>query len=121
MEGQHGEQFEGWAIVELLGHRKLGGYVREVTLAGAGFLRIDVPGADGTVAATQYIPPSSLYCLTPTTEEMARAVATRYQPEPVQHWELPPPREESYRYPEADRDDDDPAEIEDGTEPPGGW
>ena len=126
MEGQHGEQFEGFAIVELLGHRKLGGYVREVTIAGAGFLRIDVPGESvnglSLIKATQYIPPSSLYCLTPTTEEMARAVATRYQPEPVQRWELPAPREESYRYPEADRDDDtDPAEIEDRREPPGGW
>lgn len=36
--------FEGWAILELMGHRRLGGYVSEATVAGAGFLRIDVPG-----------------------------------------------------------------------------
>jgi hypothetical protein len=38
--------FEGWAFLELMGHRRLGGYVSEATVAGAGFLRIDVPGDD---------------------------------------------------------------------------
>jgi hypothetical protein len=28
------DTFEGWAIVELMGHRRLGGYVRETELAG---------------------------------------------------------------------------------------
>ena len=115
------ETFEGHCILELMGHRKLGGYVKEQEIAGHGFLRIDIPGPDGAAIATQFYSPSAVYAITPTTEEMARAVATRYQPEPVQRWELPPPREEPYRYPEADRDNDDPAEIEDGTEPRGGW
>lgn len=39
------EPLECWAILELMGRRKLAGYVRDVTVAGAGFLRIDVPGA----------------------------------------------------------------------------
>ena len=80
--------FEGWAILELMGHRRLGGYVSEATVAGAGFLRIDVPGEDGPTA-TQFYSPSSVYCLTPVTEDMARVVAARNQPEPVQRWELP--------------------------------
>ena len=36
--------FEGWAILELMGHRRLAGYVREVELAGAGVLRLDEIG-----------------------------------------------------------------------------
>lgn len=40
---QGGPAFESWAILELMGHRRLAGYVREITLAGAGMLRIDVP------------------------------------------------------------------------------
>ena len=36
--------FEGWAILELMGHRRLGGLVTEQEIAGAAFLRIDVPG-----------------------------------------------------------------------------
>lgn len=43
--------FEGWAILELMGHRRLGGHVSEATVAGAGFLRIDVPDAS-TVSTT---------------------------------------------------------------------
>lgn len=117
------EVFEGWCVLELMGHRKLGGYVKEQEIAGHGFLRIDIPGDEGQPMATQFYSPASVYAITPTTEEIARVVATRYQPEPVTRWELPAPRKGPYRYPEADRDDDetDPAEIEDGTEPPGGW
>ncbi len=83
--------FEGWAILELMGHRKLGGYVREQNVAGAGFIRIDVPGKDGTVA-TQFYAPGALYCLTPVTEDIARRFAVGVQPEPVTRWELPPAR-----------------------------
>ena len=81
--------YEGWTILELLGHRRLGGYVTEVNIAGAGFLRIDVPGPAGSPVATQFYPPGSVYCLTPVAETMARAVALRNQPEPVSRWELP--------------------------------
>lgn len=92
--------FEGWAILELMGHRRLGGYVAEATVAGAGFLRIDVPGEDGP-EATQLYSPSSVYCLTPTTEAMARAVAARSRPEPVRRWELPPAPEAPPATPEC--------------------
>jgi len=116
------EQFEGWAIIELLGHRRLGAYVREAQIAGAGMLRLDIPEhawidgctcgslrpdslspddhnhhchmfrADDDVEphdihATQFYSTAALYALTPTTEEMARAIRSR--PEPVQQWELP--------------------------------
>lgn len=88
------EQFEGWCILEVMGHRRLGGYVREQEIAGYRFLRIDVPGVDGP-QATQFYPPSSVYCLTPTTEEIARAVATHNRPAPVHRWELPAAKEPS--------------------------
>jgi hypothetical protein len=94
--------FEGWAILELMGHRKLAGWVAEVQIAGAGMLRVDVPAPmqcaecrDGTAAkpcpkcsvATQFYSPSSLYCLTPTTEKMARKAAESCQPTQVQRLE----------------------------------
>ena len=65
------ETFDDWAVLELMGHRRLGGRVREVTLAGGAFLRIDVPGNE-TPPFTQFYPPGSVYCLTPTTEESPR-------------------------------------------------
>lgn len=83
--------FEGWAILELMGHRRLGGYVRSVELAGVGLFRIDVPAAGSEDMTTQFYAPSALYCLTPTTEELVREFARRNQPEPVHRWELPAP------------------------------
>lgn len=79
--------FAEWAILELMGHRRLAGKVLEQEIAGARFIRIDVPGPGGT-AATQLYSPQAVYCITPTTEEVARAVASANQPEPVTRWEL---------------------------------
>lgn len=81
------ETFEGWAILELMGHRRLAGRVSQAELAGAAFIRIDIPSGDGDIA-TQFYAPAALYCLTPTTEAIARQVAMNYQPEPVTRWEL---------------------------------
>jgi hypothetical protein len=38
--------FEGWVILELMGHRRLAGYLSEQQIGGASFLRIDVPSSD---------------------------------------------------------------------------
>ena len=79
--------FEGWVILELMGHRRLAGYLREQTIGGAAFLRIDIP-ADPPV--TQLYAPAAVYAITPTSEETAREVATLARPAPVHRWELPP-------------------------------
>lgn len=95
-------------MLELMGHRKLGGYVREQNVAGAGFLRIDVPGEEGNVA-TQFYAPAAVYCLTPVTEEVARRFAAGCKPEPVTRWELPPARKPDVR--DAQDDDLDEPEV----------
>ena len=83
------DTFAQWSIVELLGHRRLGGYLTEVQLAGAGFLRLDIPAEP---PATQFISPGSVYAITPTTQEIATAVARRSNMAPVARWELEPAR-----------------------------
>jgi hypothetical protein len=83
------EEFSGWAILELLGHRRLGGLVKTTSLGGAPTFRIDIPGDDGESTSTQYYAASALYALTPVTEEVARLVAKRNRPEPVRYWEMP--------------------------------
>jgi hypothetical protein len=113
--------FEGWAILELMGHRRLAGYVQEATIAGGAFIRIDVAEAEiddipevlqntapNDATATQFYSPAAVYCITPTTERIARAVARGNKPAPVQRWELEPApvfagRDENL---EDDRDDD---------------
>lgn len=142
------EGFEGWAFLELMGHRKLAGHVSEATIGGGSFIRIDVPGGcDGSgasagwcpvhgdcrcpnredemndpacplhapesthpqpVQATQFYAPGAVYCITPTTEDMARRFALRTTPAPVEEWELPKrPALPAVATDDPDDDDDD--------------
>ena len=82
------KKFNEWCILELLGHRRVAGKVTEATIGGGSFIRIDMPMKDGKTS-TQFYSPGSIYCITPTTEEIARGVALHCQPEPVQRWEFP--------------------------------
>lgn len=82
---------EGWAILELMGHQRMAGYVKETTIAGAGMLEVRVPECEGAEAFTRYVSPSSLYALTPCTEATARRCAEAFRPKPVNEWELPQP------------------------------
>jgi len=78
--------FLGWSIVEMLGHRVIAGFVSEVEIAGAGFLRVDLWSEEGAPKTTQFVAPASVYCITPTTEEIVRE---RMQPRPIARLALP--------------------------------
>jgi hypothetical protein len=81
--------FDEWVILELMGHRRLAGRLREQEIAGDGFLRLDVfPGQAKEPSATQFYRPGAVYCITPTTERIARQVAEGTDPGPVTRWEL---------------------------------
>ncbi len=82
------EKFEEWAILELMGHRRLAGKVSEAVIFGGSLLRIDIPGNDNTWQATQYYSVQSIYCITPVAEDIARAMAKQLRPEPVHRWEI---------------------------------
>ena len=99
-------KFSEWAVLELMGHRRLAGKVTEEQIAGAGVLRLDVPGEDGQPGVTQYYSPSALYCITPTTEEIARKIAKANRPTPVHRYDLALPATVGVR-PDDDHDDDD--------------
>ncbi len=81
--------YEGWAILELMGHRRLAGYVRDAVIAGQGFLRIDIPTVPDPT--TQFYGAQAVYAITPTTEETARRVAMMIRPAPVHEWKLRAP------------------------------
>lgn len=83
------EPFREWCILELMGHRRLAGLVTEQQLGGASFIRLDVPGDNGSWKATQLYSPSSVYAITITTEELARKYALGNQPAPLTKWDLP--------------------------------
>lgn len=80
--------FEGWAILELMGHRRVAGFLSIQEIGNTGFLRIDIPATEQRAAMTKFYAPAAIYAITPTTEEMARRVAAIVAPEPVSRWEL---------------------------------
>jgi len=84
------EPFEGWAIVELMGHRRLAGFVSEEEHFGTAMLRLDVHGLDDSTdpGVTQLYGGSSVYCVTPTTEAVARTLGAKLRPAPVHRFEL---------------------------------
>lgn len=90
------EPFKSWAILELLGHRRLGGMVTEVELFGGRMARIDIPdtsegAAPDKVIATQHYSQAAIYGCHPCTEEAAREAARWCQPQlPVTPLALPP-------------------------------
>lgn len=100
---------EMWAIVELMGHRRLAGRVSEVEAFGTKMLRIDIPKSaaigDAEVV-TQFYGGPSIYGVSPVSEDVARAAAMRNQQAPVSPWEMP-----KQPLPIANDDDDDRVDI----------
>jgi hypothetical protein len=85
--------YAGWAILELMGHRRLSGFLTEQTIAGAGMIRIDLPATDDHPAATQFYSPAAVYAITPASAETVQQAARLNRPRPVEPWELPQPRQ----------------------------
>ena len=110
--------FDSWCIVEILGRKVVAGRVTEQAIAGQGFIRIDVPAVGDQVGFTQMYGPGSIYAITPTTEEIARAFVARNVGAPIQPWQLalpePTPQEEvDMGYdPNHDPSDDDGEELD---------
>lgn len=80
--------FDEWAVLELMGHRKLAGKVSEATIGGGAFIRIDVPGVEKEWEATQFYAPGAVYCISPVSEDIARRFAANTRPAPVTRYEL---------------------------------
>jgi hypothetical protein len=81
-------QFKTWAIVELMGHTVLAGYVSEETIAGNAMLRIDVPQVKHQDAFTKFVSPGALYGISPCSEETAKARAESLRATPFSAWDV---------------------------------
>ncbi len=100
-----------WAVVELMGHVRLGGRVSEVEMFGVKMGRIDIPQG-GDAWLTRFFGGQAVYSLTPTDEATARLVAARSEPAPVHPYELPR-APAALPYQKADGPDRDPDDEED--------
>jgi len=95
------EKFESWMILEIMGHRKLAGYVTEEEHAGIIMLRIDIPN-NKTEYTTQYYHPNSIFCITPINESDARKLSKAWRPQPFDYFDL---HKESKIKPDYDPDE----------------
>lgn len=74
--------YEGWARLELMGHRIRVGRVSEAEMYGGKLIRIDIPvgaevAGEGAEFVTEYYGCSSVYALAPISEQIARSWAQR--------------------------------------------
>ena len=82
-------KFDQWAIVDVMGHQRFIGRVSEQVVAGQGFIRVDVPKTNGSPAWTKLLGASSIYAITPVSEEIALATPKRSRARPVEAYHLP--------------------------------
>jgi len=81
-----------WAIVEVMGHKRFAGHVTEQLFGSAALIRVDVPETEQpasqwdpgipartTPAYSKLIGVPSIYCITPCSEELARAAARQIE------------------------------------------
>lgn len=108
MTDENAKGFEGWAVCELFGHKRMAGYIGSQEVGGGTLLRLDVPATDPTerelaahvasphyygephptTAYTKLLGLGAIYGITPCTEEVARRAAREIErsndPLPVQ-------------------------------------
>lgn len=83
------EGFSAWCVVEVMGHQQYAGLVSEEVIAGAGFIRVDVPESEGVPEFTKLLAPKSIYCITPCSEEVAVEAAKRMRKRPMPILDIP--------------------------------
>lgn len=76
-------RFDQWALLELMGHRRMYGHVQEVEMFGAKMVRIDVyEGTAEDPGMTQFYSGDAVYCITPASEQVCRDFAHVERPSP---------------------------------------
>lgn len=121
------ESFATWGIIEVMGRQRWCGYITTIKIAGGEFLRVDVPGfpaIDGPdfetwrrrheqPAFSKIIGHSSVYSITPTSEEVARRAAENDRSRPLQDVDLVAPLTQ-LALPAPAGDDDSGEDFDDG-------
>jgi hypothetical protein len=72
-----------WGIVELMGHKVVAGAISKSELFGKPMLRVDVPSTNDYPEYTQLYGEAAIYCMTFTSEEVARRTANQCRISPV--------------------------------------
>lgn len=102
------ETIEQFAVVEMMGHRKIAGAVKQSELAPGALIRVDVFGANGEIERTEHVGSSAIYDITICSEQTAKAAAIAHNPQPSFAYDILRQREDRQlpmAFREADDDD----------------
>lgn len=98
--------YEGWALLELLGHRQRVGKVSEAEIYGGKLIKIDIPvkELDGEYV-TEYYGCASIYALRPISEDIAQSYITRLgDPRPIRPADYQPKFQDAIEYEDSGDD-----------------
>ena len=97
-----------FAVVEMMGHRKIAGEIKQSELAPGALIRVDVFGANGEIERTEHVGSSAIYDITICSEQTAKAVAVANSPVPSFAYDVMksrPDRQLGMSFHEGDFDD----------------
>lgn len=77
------DNVSNWGIVELMGHKVVAGLISKSEMLGKPLLRVDVPATTGYGEFTQFYGEAAIYCVTFTSEQVARLTAEKIKVNPV--------------------------------------
>lgn len=76
---QDEKKWEGWAIVNLMGHHTKSGYLSEQNIAGTPFIRLDIKWRGIDKTTTEFYAPGAIHSIIPCDEETALAASSTEQ------------------------------------------
>lgn len=94
MDENNTPQFDQWCVVELFGHQQIAGRVSDQTIAGQGFIRVDVPETNGRPGFTRMFGAGAIYSIIPTTQEIATRYAANLDSRPISPYMLTTSKDE---------------------------
>lgn len=74
--------FDSWGILELMGRKIVAGHITRGEPFPA-LIRVDVPATSEYQEYTQFYGEAAVYCITPTSEEVARRTAETTKINPI--------------------------------------
>lgn len=77
------DEIQQWGIVELMGHKVVAGLIQKSELLGKPMLRVDVPATSAFSEFTQFYGEAAIYCVTFTSQDVARLTAEQCKVNPV--------------------------------------
>ncbi len=80
---------EMWGIVEVMGHSHYAGRISEYAELGVPLVRVEIPETSTQPAFEKLLGQSSIFRVTPVTEEVARAAAEQFGTRPLSLVSLP--------------------------------